>query len=314
MQKKITLRKIDISGALKLVYRYRAFYFMMLLPLIYYVVFRYAPIYGLTISFKDFNVADGIMGSPWADPWYKYYMQFFTSPYFTRLLSNTIVISVLKVAIGTIVPIILAILINECKNMALKRTIQTLTYMPHFLSWVIIFGILIAFFSESTGVVNMAIVEAGGKTIPFLTSNDWFRQIIVGSDLWQSAGWNAIIYLAAITGINPSLYEAAKIDGAKRLQLVGFVTLPGIKSTIIMLLMLRIGSILDAGFDQIYNLYNIQVYQVGDILDTWVYRTGLQQLNFSLATAVGLFKSMIGFFLIILANKIAKKWGDVALW
>lgn len=286
---------------------------MMLPALVYYFIFRYMPIYGLVISFKDFNINDGIMGSPWADPWYKYYAQFFNSPYCVRLISNTLIISLLKIAFGTVVPIILALLLNECSNRVITRSVQTLTFMPHFLSWVIIYGIMLAFFSESTGVINKMIAMSSGSTIPFLTSNSWFRQIVVSSDVWQNAGYNAIIYLAAMSGIDPSLYEAAKLDGAKRMTVIWRITLPCIKSVIVMLLILRLGSVLDAGFDQIYNLYNVQVYQTGDVLDTWVYRTGLQQMNFSLAAAVGLFKSAIGFVLILLANKLAKRWGE-AIW
>lgn len=308
--------RISIKGTkspIKLVFQNRVLYLMMLPALIYYLIFRYVPIYGLIISFKDFDVNKGILGSPWADPWYRYYAQFFSSPYFERLLGNTITLSLLKIIFGMAVPVILAILINECRYGGLKRVVQSLTYMPHFLSWVIIYGILIAFFSENTGVINRAIVDMGGKTIPFLTSNSWFRQIVISSDIWQSAGWSAIIYLASIAGIDPSLYEAARIDGAKRMTMIWHITIPCIKSVIIMLFILKIGNIMDAGFDQIYNLYNIQVYQVGDILDTWVYRTGLLQLNFSLATAVGLFKSVIGFIFIISANKLSKKWGE-AIW
>jgi putative aldouronate transport system permease protein len=244
---------------LRLVKQFMPLYLMMLPALVYYFIFRYMPIYGLVISFKDFSINDGIMGSPWADPWYKYYAQFFNSPYCFRLISNTLIISLLKIAFGTVVPIILALLLNECSSRAITRSVQTLTFMPHFLSWVIIYGILLAFFSESTGVINKLIAMSGGSTVPFLTSNLWFRQIVVSSDVWQNAGYNAIIYLAAMSGIDPSLYEAAKLDGAKRMTVIWHITLPCIKSVIIMLLILRLGSVLDAGFDQIYNLYNVQV-------------------------------------------------------
>jgi putative aldouronate transport system permease protein len=226
---------------------------------------------------------------------------------------NTLTLSFLKIIFGMAVPIILALILNECRFTALKRFIQTLTYMPHFLSWVVIFGILTAFFSQSTGVVNNIITRMGREPVPFLISNTWFRQVVVVSDIWQSAGWSAIIYLAAMSGIDPALYEAARMDGIGRIGQIWYITLPCISSTIIMLFILKIGAILDAGFDQIYNLYNVQVYQVGDILDTWVYRTGLQQMNFSLATAVGLFKSVIGFALVLFSNKLAKRWGN-ALW
>jgi len=297
----------------KRIFTHRVLYLMMIPALAYYFIFRYMPIYGLIISFKDYSPGLGIDRSPWASPWFKYYLQFFTSPYFSRLMVNTITLSILKIIFGMVIPIALAVILNECRSKTLKRFTQTLTYMPHFLSWVVIYGILMAFFSQSTGVINNVVTHMGGESIPFLTSNRWFRQIVVVSDIWQSAGWSAIIYLAAMSGIDPTLYEAARMDGIGRFGQIWYITLPSIQGTIIMLFILKIGTILDAGFDQIYNIYNVQVYQVGDILDTWVYRTGLQQMNFSLATAVGLFKSVIGFVLVLGSNKLAKRWGD-ALW
>ncbi|WP_274655432.1 ABC transporter permease [Paenibacillus humicola] len=286
----------------------------MLLPgVIYYIVFKYIPMYGVVIAFKDFNMSDGILLSPWADPWNKYFLQFFHSPYFTQLLTNTFLISVYKLIFGMAPPILMALLLNECRVRWLKSLIQTLTYMPHFLSWVIIYGILLALLSQSSGLVNQWIENAGGQSIPFLTSTSYFRSILVGSEIWQNLGWGAIIYLAAITGIDPTLYEAARSDGAGRLRMIWHITLPGIRSVIVMLLILNLGHLLDAGFEQIYIMYNIQVYAVADILDTWVFRTGLQQLNFSLASAVGLFKAAIGLVLVLASNKLAKRWGE-GIW
>jgi putative aldouronate transport system permease protein len=182
--------------------------------------------------------------------------------------------------------------------------------MPHFLSWVIIQGILIAFLSEDMGLLNRWIRDAGMKTIPFLTSTAWFRTLVVASDVWKDLGWGAIVYLAAIAGIDPSLYDAARIDGCTRLQMMWRITIPNIRGIIIMLLILRLGRLMEAGFEQIYVMYNVHVYSVGDILDTWVFRTGLEQLNFSLASAVGLFKSLIGLVLVLGTNKLAKRWGE----
>jgi len=288
--------------------------YLMLLPgVAYYVVFRYFPMYGMIIAFKDFSIMDGIVGSGWANPWYKHFEAFYRSPYFSQLLTNTLLISLYKLVWGTIPPIVLALLLNECRVRWLKSIVQTLTYMPHFLSWVIIFGILMALFSQNGGLVNRWIVEHGGESIPFLTSTETFRSMLVGSDVWQNLGWGAIIYLAAIAGINPTLYEAARVDGASRLRMIWHITLPGIRNVIVLLLILKLGHLMDAGFDQIYILYNIQVYPVADILDTWVYRTGLQQLNFSLASAVGLFKSLIGMALVLVANQAAKRWGE-GIW
>ncbi|WP_248927497.1 ABC transporter permease [Paenibacillus hamazuiensis] len=295
------------------VWQFRAFYAMLLPGVIYYVIFRYIPMYGVIIAFKDFNMMEGIVGSSWADPWYKHFQAFYESPYFSQLLTNTLLISFYKLIFGMFPPILMALLLNECRVRWFKSLIQTLTYMPHFLSWVIILGILIALFSQNSGIVNRWIVEAGGQSIPFLTSTDYFRSILVGSEIWQNIGWGAIIYLAAIAGIDPTLYEAARVDGASRLNMIWHITLPGIRSVIVMLLILKLGHIMDAGFDQIYILYNIQVYPVADILDTWVFRTGLQQLNFSLASAVGLFKSAIGLALVLISNRLARRWGE-GIW
>ncbi|MFE5317429.1 ABC transporter permease [Paenibacillus sp. NPDC056579] len=297
----------------KQIWAFRAFYAMLLPGVLYYVIFKYIPMYGVIIAFKDFQMLEGIMGSPWADPWYKHFELFFNSPYASQLMVNTILISVYKLVFGTIPPILMALLLNECRVRWFKTVVQTLTYMPHFLSWVIIYGILIALLSQNSGLLNRWIEEAGGQSIGFMTSLDYFRIILVGSEIWKDLGWGAIIYLAAMTSIDPTLYEAARVDGAGRLRMIWHITLPGIRHVIVLLLILKLGHIMDAGFDQIYILYNIQVYQVADILDTWVFRTGLQQLNFSLGAAVGLFKSLIGMALVIGSNHLSRKWGE-GIW
>ncbi|MCZ8516991.1 ABC transporter permease subunit [Paenibacillus filicis] len=321
MDQRITIHSVQDakpkSGVLaalgKKIWRFRAFYLMLLPGVIYYLLFKYIPMYGVIIAFKNFNMSDGIWSSPWASPWNKHFLTFFHSPYFSQLLANTFLISVYKLVFGMIPPIVMALLLNECRVKWFKSLIQTLTYMPHFLSWVIIYGILLALLSQSSGLVNHWIKEYGGQTIPFLTSTTYFRSLLVGSEIWQNLGWGAIIYLAAIAGIDPTLYEAARADGAGRLRMIWNITLPGIRGVIIMLLILNLGHILDAGFEQIYIMYNVQVYSVADILDTWVFRTGLQQLNFSLASAVGLFKAAIGFILVLGSNNIAKRWGE-GIW
>ncbi|MBB6732946.1 ABC transporter permease subunit [Cohnella zeiphila] len=294
-------------------WRFRAFYVMLLPGLIYYVLFKYLPMYGVIIAFKDFNMSSGILHSAWAHPWNKHFLTFLHSPYFSQLLTNTVLISVYKLLFGMVPPIAMALLLNECRVKWFRSLIQTLTYMPHFLSWVIIYGILLALLSQSSGLVNQWIKDIGGETIPFLTSTSYFRSILVSSEIWQNLGWGAIIYLAAIAGIDPTLYEAARADGAGRLRMIWHVTLPGIRTVIIMLFILNLGHLLDAGFEQIYIMYNIQVYPVADILDTWVFRTGLQQLNFSLASAVGLFKAAIGLVLVLGSNRIARIWGE-GIW
>ncbi|RKN85699.1 sugar ABC transporter permease [Paenibacillus ginsengarvi] len=302
-----------LRKGLKAVWAYKEFYLMLLPGVLYYLIYKYVPMYGVVIAFKDYDMMAGILSSPWADPWYKYFQQFYESPYFSQLLTNTFLISVYKLVFGMVPPIILAILLNECRVKWFKSLIQTLSYMPHFLSWVIIYGILLMFLSQDSGIVNRWLVDAGFKSIPFLTSTESFRSVLVGSDIWQNLGWSAIIYLAAIAGIDPTLYEAGKVDGASRLKMVWHITLPGIRHVIILLLILRLGHMLDAGFEQIYILYNVHVYPVADILDTWVFRTGLEQWNYSLASAVGLFKSGIGLILVYLSNRIAKRWGE-SIW
>ena len=290
--------------------RYTSFYIMMFPALLYFFIFRYMPMYGLVISFKDYNVIKGIIDSPWAEPLHKHFAMFFESPYFSQLLRNTALISIYKLLWGTIPPIIFALLLNECRIGWFKRGVQTLSYMPHFLSWVIIQGILVAFLSEDMGLINRLIRDAGFDTVPFLTSPSYFRSLVVGSELWKDMGWGAIIYLAAIAGISPTLYDAGKIDGCTKIQMMKNITLPNIRNVIVMLLILRLGRMMNAGFEQIYVMYNPHVYSVGDIIDTWVFRTGLEQLNFSLGSAVGLFKSAIGFILVVSTNQLAKKWGE----
>jgi putative aldouronate transport system permease protein len=298
---------------LKKAWGFRTLYLIMIPGLLWYVAFKYVPMYGAVIAFKNYNVAMGIMESPWVDPWYKHFKYFFDSPYFTQLMGNTLLISLYKIVFGMTPDIVVAILLNECRIQWYKRTVQTLSYLPHFLSWVIIYGILIAFLSPTTGLFNRWIQELGGEPITFLQSTEWFRTILVTSEIWKDIGWGSILYLAAIASIDPSLYEAARVDGASRLRMIWHITLPGIRSVIILLLILRIGHILDAGFDQIYIMYNVHVYPVSDIIDTWVFRTGLERLNFSLASAVGLFKSLIGLVLVLGANRLAKKWGE-SIW
>jgi putative aldouronate transport system permease protein len=301
------------TRAWKTFWKFHPFYVMLLPGIIWYAIYQYWPMFGAIIAFKDYNLRAGMLASPWADPWYKYFQIFFESPYFTQLLANTTLISLYKIVFGMVPPIVLALLLNESRTGWYKRLIQTLSYAPHFLSWVIIYGIFFALFSQSTGIVNRWLAELTGETVPFLTSPDWFRSVLVASSIWKDLGWGAIIYLAAIVGIDPSLYEAATVDGASRLQRMRHITFPGIRSVIILLLLLRLGQILSVGFEQVFVFYNIQVYSTGDIIDTWVYRTGLEQLNFSLAAAVGLFKSLIGLVLVLGANRVAKRWGE-NLW
>ncbi|MBP1989144.1 putative aldouronate transport system permease protein [Paenibacillus eucommiae] len=294
-------------------WKYRALYLMLIPGLLYYAIYVYGPMYGVIIAFKDYNFIKGITASPFADPWYKHFKAFYDSPYFFQILRNTLLISLYKLVWGMPPGIILAIMLNEVRNKAFKRVVQTISYLPHFLSTVIIYGLLIALLSQTDGLINQWIKAFGGPTIPFLTSTDWFRSMLVASGLWQNVGWSAIIYLAAISGIDPSLYEAARSDGAGRFRMIWHITLPGIRNVILLLLVLRLGHILDAGFEQIYIFYNVHVYPVADIIDTWVFRVGLEQMDFSLATAVGLFKTLIGIVLVVGANKLARRW-EGSIW
>lgn len=282
--------------------------------ILFFAVFSYFPMYGILIAFKNFQIKKGILKSPWAKPLFKYFKQFFSNPYCAQLLTNTIVISVLKIIAHTISALFLAIVISEIRMPRLKNFVQTVTYLPHFLSWVIIYGIIYAIFSESTGLINVILRSAGKNTLPILTSDGSFRILLILSDVWKEAGWGAIIYLAAIAGIDPGLYEAAEVDGASRMQRIFLITIPSIRSTIIVMLILKMGTVLSAGFDQIYILYNSQVYASADIIDTWVYRIGLEELNYSLATAVGLFQSVISAILVFSVNRLARKWEEASLW
>jgi putative aldouronate transport system permease protein len=293
--------------------KFGALYVMLLPGLLYYAVYKYGPMFGTLVAFKNYNLLEGIWASDWADPWYEHFKYFYDSPYFGKIVTNTIAISMYKLLWGMPPGILFAILLNEARNVPYRRIVQTITYLPHFLSWVIVYGMLLILLSESSGLLNMWFKEQFGFVIPFLTSVDWFRSILIGSEMWKEFGWSAIIYLAAISGIDPTLYEAARVDGAGRLRCIWHVTLPGIRNVIILLFIIKLGHILDAGFDQIYIMYNIQVYEVADILDTFTFRTGLEQFNFSLASAVGLFKSVIGLILVLLSNKLAKRW-EGGIW
>ncbi len=298
---------------LKIMNRRKALYFMMIPGIVFLFVFNYMPMYGAVIAFKNFAIKKGILASPWANPWYKHFESFFKSPYCVRVLKNTLIISVLKIVITTPAAVFFAVAMAEIPSKTYRKAVQTLTYLPHFLSWIIVYGVFFSMLSESRGLVNFVIKQISGKTVNFMSSAKWFRTLLIASDLWKENGWNAIVYLAAIIGIDSTLYEAARIDGCNRRQMIMHVTLPGIRSVIIIMLLLRVSSILDAGFDQVYAFYSTQVLSVGDIIDTWVYRTGIKQWNMSLGSAVGLFKSGIGTLLLVTLNAFARRWGE-SLW
>ncbi|RAV23073.1 ABC transporter permease [Paenibacillus contaminans] len=285
----------------------------MILPsLIIVLIFSYGPMAGVVIAFKKFLPAKGIFSSPWVG-WenFEYVM---LMPDTMRVMTNTIVIAVMKMVLGLIVPVTAALLLNEVRKAAFRRTFQTLVYLPHFLSWVILSGILIDILSPTSGIVNQALGWFGIEPIYFLGDNHWFRFTIVLSDIWKEFGFGTIVYLAALTGISPTLYEAAEADGAGRLRQIWHISLPGMTPIVVLMAVLSLGNILNAGFDQIFNLYSPQVYESGDIIDTLVYRLGLQQFQYGVATAVGLFKSVISFILISVSYYLAYRLANYRIF
>ena len=278
----------------------------MLLPgMIFLVIFSIIPMFGIVMAFQNFVPAKGIFGSKFVG--LAQFQRLFMLPDFRQILENTLIIALSKIIIGTLLAIVFAVLLNECRNVRYKRFIQTAVYLPHFLSWVILAVMFSNIFSY-TGIINQLVTALGGEPVMFMISNTWFRPIIIGTDVWKEFGYNAVIYVAAMTSIDPSLYEAADIDGAGRWKKIMHITLPGILPTIILMGTLSIGNVLNAGFDQVFNMYSPLVYRTGDIIDTYVYREGLVNIQYSFATAVGLFKSIISFALLTTAYKLADKF------
>jgi len=284
---------------------------MCLPALILLALFSYYPMYGVVIAFQNYNPALGFIKSPWVG--LQNFRFLLSLPDFWQITGNTLIIAVSKIVTVQVFAITFALMLNEVGSSVFKRIVQTLTYLPHFLSWVVLAGILIDMLS-TTGLVNRLLMNFGFQPIVFLGSNLWFRPVVIVSNMWQEVGWSAIIYLAALMSIDPQLHEAAAIDGANHLQRILNVTLPGISSTIVLLGVLALGNVLNAGFEQILNLYNPVVYATGDILDTYVYRTGLISAQFSLAGAVGLAKSAVSLVLIVTAWKLADKYAGYRLF
>ncbi len=280
--------------------------YVMIVPgLIFVLLFRYYPMYGVVIAFQDFSPAKGFAGSPWIG--WENFEFLFSLPEFGRIFSNTLIISISKIVADQVGAVILALLLNEARISLFRRTIQTLIYLPHFLSWIVLGGILLDILSAG-GILNQALGALGIKSQLWLGSNDWFRGTVISSGFWKNVGFSTIVYLAALTAINPVLHEAAAIDGAGRFRRIWYITLPGIRPTIVLLAALSLGDVLQAGFEQILTLYSPAVYRTGDIIDTYVYRVGLISAQYSLAGAVGLFKSFIGFGLIVLSYWLADRY------
>lgn len=299
------------AGWIQQIWKWRNIYLLLLPTLVYFFIFSYIPYYGLQIAFKDYRLFTGLAGSPWVG--FQYFGEFFRSPDCFRLLRNTISISLLRIIFEFPVPIVFAILLNEVRVSSYKRVIQTVTYFPNFLSWVVYAGIMLIFISP-TGVINVVLRGIGLPELPFLTSGSLFIPMLIVTDMLKGFGFGAVIYLAALTNIDPQLYEASAIDGANKLQMIWNITLPGIRSTIVVMLILSLGGLMNAGFDQVYQFYNSAVLESSDIIDTYVYRIGLQNVRYGLGAAVGLFKGLIGFVLITAANRIIRKTGEYSLW
>ncbi|MCY9656638.1 ABC transporter permease subunit [Paenibacillus chondroitinus] len=288
------------------------FYIMLAIPLIWYIIFKYVPMYGIQIAFKDFSATRGIMASPWAG--FRHFERFFESSYFWELLWNTLSLSLYSLLVGFPVPILLALLIYEINGKRMKKWLQNVTYIPHFLSLVVIVGMLNVFLDPDTGKVNQLLSLLGVDPVPFMRKAEWFQTVFVSSDIWQHMGWSSIIYLAALTAIDPTQYEAAKMDGASRFQRLLHISLPGMLPTIVIMFILQVGHLMDIGFEKVLLMQNPVNASKGEILATFVYKNGIQQGQFSYTAAAGLFNSVIDFILLILVNSWARKKTDSSLW
>ncbi|MCR5777114.1 MAG: ABC transporter permease subunit [Lachnospiraceae bacterium] len=295
--------------------RYWQLYVLLFLPMVYLLIFKYEPMKYVLIAFKKYSIVQNVWEMPWAgNNGMEYFIQAFHNRDFLNALKNTICLNLLDLIIGFPVPIIFALIINELRFKKFKKTIQTIAYMPHFLSWVIIYGLAIQLFTPSTGLINMVITNLGGQAVPFLNDPHKWVGTYIFLGIWQSFGWNSIIYLAAIAGISPELYEAASVDGAGRLRQMWHITLPGIKSTIVVLLIMALGNIIGSAFDRPFALQNNLVMQNAEVISTFVYKNGIKGLQFSLTTAVGLFQSVVGVIFLLTANWLSRKLGERGLF
>lgn len=306
------LKKQSYFGALgKNIVRHKYAYMMIVPVLAFYIIFMYVPMYGAIIAFKDYSPAMGVAGSPWVG--LKHFVNFWNGIYFTRLLRNTLLISVYGLLFGFTIPILFALLLNELRSEKYKRLIQTVSYFPHFISLVVICG-LVKTFTLTDGIINDLIVLLGGERSSLLQRPELFRAIYTVSGLWQNIGWDSIIYLAALAGIDTQLYEACEVDGGRKLAKMLHITIPGILPTIVIMFILRIGQLLNVGYEKIILLYNPFTYETADIISSFVYRKGLLELNYSFSTAIGLFNSVINFILLLSVNALSRKVGDTSLW
>lgn len=287
--------------------------YVLISPVVlYFLLFEYWPMYGVQIAFKDFIASQGIWGSPWVG--LKHFERFFDSYFFWRLIRNTLGISLYELAVGFPVPILLALMINEVRQKRFQRWVQTITYAPHFLSTVVVVGMVVMFLSPNQGIVNAIIRAFGGDEIAFMTQPEWFKSIYVLSGVWQHMGWSSVIYLAALAGIDPQQHEAARVDGASRLQRIWHINLPGIRPTIVILLILNVGSVMGVGFEKVFLMQNSLNMPASDVISTYVYRSGIIGAQYSFSAAVGLFNSIVSFILLLSVNRIARKLSETSLW
>jgi len=299
-------------SAKKSLKRHWQLYLLAIPPILYFLIFKYVPMANAILAFKDYNVIKGIWGSPWAGT--KYFELFFQNPAFFTLIKNTLYISFYQLAVGFPIPILLALALNEIKNARFKRTVQMVTYAPYFISTVVMVSIIMLFLAPRLGIVNTIFSAFGMEAVNFLGDAKWFRSVYVFSDVWQSAGYSAVIYLAALAGVDPSLYEAAKVDGASRFQKIINVDLPGLMPAAVIILILSVGNMMAIGFEKMYLLQNPLNLSTSEIISTYVYKIGLLNANYSFATAVGLFNSVVNLVLLLVVNTIAKRASSTSLW
>ena len=292
--------------------RMHEYYILLLIPVVLLVVFKYLPMYGISIAFKDFSIARGIHGSPWND--FEHFKRLFQDPFFYRITRNTVIISVYRIIFGFPAPIILALLLNEIRSVAYKKTVQTLSYLPHFVSWVVLAGIFVEILSAQRGPIAHLFTLAGLEPVSWLTYKPTFRGVLVVTGIWQGVGWGSIVYLAALSSIDPSLYETASIDGANRLQQAIRITVPSLLPVMTILFLLNVSQILNAGFEQIFNLYNPSVYEVADVIDTYIYRSGFEERRWAYNAGVGLFKNAVGLILLVGINAVIKRYSEYGIW
>ncbi len=286
-------------------------YVMMVPALVYFLLYCYFPMFGLVIAFQDYRVGDPFLGGKFVG--FKHFTDFFQSYYFGRLLKNTFLLSMGVLIFGYPVPLIFALLLNEVRHLKFKKLAQTITYLPHFISLVVICGLILDF-TKMDGLINTLIKACGGEPIPFMSKPEWFKPVYIISDIWSSFGWNSIIFIAALLGIDQEQYEAAALDGAGRLKKILYISIPGITPVIMTTLLMRLGRVMSLGFEKVFNLYNASTYETADIISTFVYRQGILNANYSSAAAIGLFNAVINLALVMAANRISKKLTESSLW